>query len=85
MLFELKAGDSSKNQVELFEDENHKPIVRFHDSWNNALVFSFMFWTSDFFGVERVKSQLRYKIFHSFRKNKISISFPQMDVHIIQF
>lgn len=71
-------------QEELLKDEDHMPDVRFHDFGDSALIFYLMFWTTDIFRVEHVKSQLRYKIFNAFRKNNISIPFPQRDIHIIQ-
>lgn len=74
----------SEQQEELIKDESHKPFVRFQDFGDSALLFYLMFRTSDIFRVEQVKSQLRYKIFKAFRENKITIPFPQRDVHIIQ-
>ena len=74
----------SEDQKELIKDENHKPYVRFQNFGDSSLVFCLMFWTNDIFHAEQVKSELRYKIFKAFRENKITIPFPQRDVHIIQ-
>lgn len=74
----------AEQQEELIREEPHKPDVRFQDFGNSALIFLLMFWTKDIFIVEQVKSDLRYKIFKAFKENKITIPFPQRDVHIIQ-
>ena len=77
----LRCGEE---QVELLRDDPYKPFVRFQDFGDSALIFYLMFWTSDIFRVEQVKSQLRYKIIKSFRENGITIPFPQRDVHFIK-
>lgn len=74
----------SEEQKELIKDENHKPYVRFQNFGESSLLFCLMFWTKDIFHAEQVKSELRFKIFKAFRENKITIPFPQRDVHIIQ-
>lgn len=74
----------AEQQEELIREEPHQPDVRFQDFGNSALIFLLMFWTKDIFIVEQVKSDLRYKIFKAFKENKITIPFPQRDVHIIQ-
>lgn len=76
--------ECAAQQEELIKEEPHLPSVRFQDFGNSALIFLLMFWTSDIFIVEQVKSDLRYKIFKAFRENKVTIPFPQRDVHIIQ-
>ncbi len=68
---------------ELIKTEDHKPLVRFSDFGDSALIFYLMFWTKDIFHVEQIKSEIRYKIFQSFRENKVVIPFPQRDVHMI--
>ncbi len=74
----------STRQEELLIDEQHKPFVRFHDFGDNALIFYLMFWTTDIFRAEHVKSELRYKMIKAFREQGIQIPFPQRDIHIIQ-
>ena len=58
------------------------PGVRFQNFGDSSLVFLLMFWTSDIFPVEQIKSEMRYKIFKAFRENNVVIPFPQRDVHI---
>ncbi|WP_418263052.1 mechanosensitive ion channel family protein [Flavobacterium faecale] len=58
-----------------------KPFVRLTNFGNSSLDFAVIFWTGNVFRVERVKSELRIKIFHLFKENKITIPFPQSVIH----
>lgn len=64
--------------------ESPKPFVRFVDFGSSSLDFQLFFWTAETFGVENIKSNLRFRIDNEFRKNDIRIPFPQTDVHIMQ-
>lgn len=64
--------------------KNPKPFVIFEDFGDSALLFSLNFFISDSFSDPRIKSELRYKIDAAFRKNNVTIPFPQRDVHIFQ-
>jgi len=59
-----------------------KPFVRFKDFGNSSLDFQLFFWSTETFQVENIKSDIRYEIDAAFRKNQITIPFPQRDVHI---
>lgn len=59
-----------------------KPFIRFTDFGESSLNFSVLFWCDDVFRVESLKSELRVKIFELFKANKITIPFPQRDIHI---
>ncbi|GEQ86850.1 hypothetical protein ULMS_23580 [Patiriisocius marinistellae] len=59
-----------------------KPFVLFEDFGDSALVFSVLFFLNDSFADPRIKSEIRFRIDNLFRENKISIPFPQRDVHI---
>ncbi len=61
-----------------------KPFVQFDDFGDSALLFSVHFYITDSFGDPRIKSEVRYKIDAEFRKNAVTIPFPQRDVHIFQ-
>ncbi|WP_405410061.1 mechanosensitive ion channel family protein [Maribacter sp. Asnod1-A12] len=61
-----------------------KPFVIFEDFGDSALVFAVNFYITDSFTDPRVKSEVRYKIDSEFRKHKISIPFPQRDIHLYQ-
>ena len=58
-----------------------KPVVLFKDFGNSSLDFELLFYTVETFHVEFIKSELRYKIDAAFRRNNITIPFPQRDVH----
>ncbi len=58
------------------------PFVRFLNFGNSSLDFQLFFWTERSFEVENIKSDLRFEINQAFRENKITIPFPQRDVHI---
>lgn len=59
-----------------------KPFVRFTDFGNSSLDFELIFWTNNIFGMENVKSEIRFKIDEAFRSNNITIPFPQRTVWI---
>lgn len=61
-----------------------KPFVQFDDFGDSALMFSIHFYLTDSFGAPRIKSEMRYKIDSEFRKDDITIPFPQRDIHIYQ-
>ena len=59
-----------------------EPFVRFNNFGDSSLDFQLFFWTRKAFRVENIKSDLRFMIDMEFRKNKITIPFPQTDVHL---
>jgi len=73
----LKVAEDNK-------DITHDPkaFVRFQDFGNSSLDFQLFFWTTRSFEVENIKSDLRFAIDKKFRENKITIPFPQHDLHI---
>ena len=56
------------------------PMVKFLDFGSSSIDFELQFYSYEFFRIEFVKSDLRYKILELFRKNDIEIPFPQTDV-----
>ncbi|ETN95205.1 Mechanosensitive ion channel [Zhouia amylolytica] len=64
--------------------EKPGPIVFFEDFGDSALMFGLYFYTDDTFNEPRIKSDIRYKIDKLFRENKVTIPFPQRDVHLFQ-
>ena len=73
----LKAAEEHKKIA-----KDPKPVVMFTDFGNSSLDFKLHFWTADTFWVEIIKSDLRYSINKKFIDNKVTIPFPQRDVHI---
>lgn len=61
---------------------NPEPFVRFIDFADSALSFELLFWTNNVFRVENIKSELRFAIDDEFRKENITIPFPQRTVHL---
>ena len=59
-----------------------KPFVRFKNFGESSLEFQLLFWTTDTFSVENIKSQIRYKINAAFKVQGVQIPFPQRDIHI---
>lgn len=69
--------------------ENHsdvliapKPFVRFTDFGDNALVFDLLYFSTEYFRCEDIKSDLRFAIDRAFREHEIAIPFPQRDMWI---
>ncbi|WP_037315389.1 mechanosensitive ion channel family protein [Salegentibacter sp. Hel_I_6] len=72
----IKCAKENSNIV-----ESPEPFVLFEDFGDSSLVFSLHFYVTDSFVDPKIKSQLRFKIDEEFRKNNITIPFPQRDVH----
>jgi len=58
------------------------PTVLFKDFGESALIFELRFWSKDTFQIEAVQSEVRFLIDERFRKEGITIPFPQRDLHI---
>ncbi|WP_394354349.1 mechanosensitive ion channel family protein [Winogradskyella vidalii] len=63
---------------------NPEPSVLFNEFGDSALNFKLVFTVDDSFTAHLTKSEIRFEIDRLFRENKISIPFPQRDIHIIQ-
>ncbi|RMA58075.1 mechanosensitive ion channel family protein [Ulvibacter antarcticus] len=93
--FRIEIGVSYGSDVELVikilqESAKEHPEVndeklieaRLVNFGNSSLDFQVLFYSSTIFGSDRMKSDIRRIINKKFIKNKITIPFPQMDVHI---
>ncbi len=58
------------------------PFVRFLNFGESSLDFELHFWSEEVWRIEFVKSRMRFEIDQKFRKNKVSIPFPQRDLHL---
>lgn len=58
-----------------------KPFVQFIDFGDSALIFNLCFFINDSFIDPGIKSDIRFTIDALFRENKVTIPFPQRDVH----
>ncbi len=56
------------------------PTVQFRDFGDSSLDFILFFWSKEYILIEKIKSEIRYEIDAEFRKNKVSIPFPQRDL-----
>lgn len=59
------------------------PMVRFTDFGSSSLDFELLFWTRSEADIYNIKSDLRFKIEAEFRRNRITIPFPQQDIHLV--
>ncbi len=62
--------------------EPGEPIVIFSDFGDSALIFKIIFTIDDGFERFLIQSDIRFEIDRLFRKNNITIPFPQRDVHM---
>ena len=49
---------------------------------NSSLDFQVLFYSENIFGIDRIKSDIRRTINKKFAENKVTIPFPQMDLHL---
>ena len=73
--------DSVKNIEGVVNPET--VLVLFEDFGDSSLNFSVYFYVENGMKSPRIQSNIRFKIDELFRQNKISIPFPQRDIHII--
>ena len=73
----LRVADS---QMEL--STQPKPSVQFTGFGDSSLDFKLHFYTRNFWEIERIKSDLRFKIFAALKKAEIEIPFPQTDLWV---
>lgn len=60
----------------------YEPFVRFLRFGDSSLDFEVHFWSDEVFLIEDVLSDMRFEIDEAFRKNGVTIPFPQRDLHI---
>lgn len=59
-----------------------EPSIRLSEFADSGIIITVMFWCSEVFRVENIKSEIRVSIFKALRKHNITIPFPQRDIHI---
>ncbi len=64
--------------------KNPPPLVLFKNFGDSSLDFQLIFTLNNSFEAVIPKSDIRFEIDKRFKENKISIPFPQRDVHIFQ-
>ena len=60
------------------------PLVLFNDFCDSSLNFKLVFTVKDSFTMVELASNLRFEIDRLFREHKVTIPFPQRDVHLFQ-
>jgi len=75
----LKEIDKIKG---LKKGKDAEPFVRFIEMSDSSLNFKAYFWMEDYMERWRAKDEANTLIYDALNKNKISIPFPQMDVHL---
>jgi len=74
--------DATKNHPDVLHDEGFEPLVRFIDFGDNGLKFMCIFWVDEVMNQWKVMSDIRSEIDAEFRKENITIPFPQRTVWI---
>ena len=69
------------NHKDVLNDKEFSPSVRLSNFGNSSLDFQLIFYSFNLFRIESVKSKLRFHILEAFRKNNITIPFPQHVIH----
>lgn len=67
----------------LYVVKEPKPVVLFEDFADSSLNFSLYFYVDNGMNSPGIQSDLRFRIDAAFRENKVSIPFPQRDIHVI--
>lgn len=93
--FQISIGVAYSSDVQLVSSlliqaaQNHDkvlkhptPKVMFKDFGSSSLDFDLHFYSMEFFRIELVKSDIRFKIIELFRQHDIEIPFPQNDVWV---
>lgn len=69
------------NNKDVLIDKEFYPSVRLSNFGDSSLDFQLIFYSFNLFRIESVKSKLRFFILDAFRKNNITIAFPQRVIH----
>ncbi len=91
--FQVNVGVAYNSDVELVSSlllqaaqehqavlESPSPRVQFNDFGSSSLDFILYFYSQEYFPIEFIKSDLRYRIHQLFRQHHIEIPFPQRDL-----
>ncbi len=63
-------------------EKTPEPIARFSDFGESSLDFELLFFCKKMFDGEFIRSDIRVAIDEKFRKNNVTIPFPQRDLHL---
>ena len=62
--------------------QDPEPIARIIDFADSAIVFELLYWTRDIFFMDNHKADIRWNVAEEFRKQGVTIPFPQRTVHM---
>jgi small-conductance mechanosensitive channel len=62
--------------------KSKKPFVRLLNFGQDGLEMDLVFWADQNLYIERLKSDIRFKIDEALRANNISVPYPQTDIHL---
>jgi len=71
--------ESALEHPDIYDKESIE--ARLVDFGNSSLDFQLLFFSTNIFRINKVKSEIRRIINRKFAENKITIPFPQMDLH----
>ncbi len=74
-LLEESAAEHPQNK------EDTTPVARLIDFGESSLDFELLFFSDELFRIEQVTSDMRRTIDRKFRENRVTIPFPQRDLH----
>ncbi len=93
--FKIHVGVAYGSDIPLVErlmveaTNNHENVlkepatsVQFKNFGDSSLDFELLFFSTEFFGIDQVKSDIRFNIERLFRENGVEIPFPQRDVWV---
>ena len=63
------------------DDPTRKPLVRFQEFGNSSLDFALVIWIKNVIKIRQINSDLHHQVFKKLSDEKITIAFPQRDVH----
>ncbi|MGY5351661.1 mechanosensitive ion channel family protein [Wenyingzhuangia sp. IMCC45533] len=94
-LFKIKVGVAYGSDVNLVIAtlkecaNNHPEVIKtestnvfFTDFGSSSLDFMLLFYTTNIFGAEKIKSDIRIRIAKAFEEKDITVPFNQLDIHI---
>jgi small-conductance mechanosensitive channel len=66
---------------QVIKNSSYTPFVRFTNFGTSSLDFELFFWSENLFKIENTKSDIRFAISDSFKKNNITVPFTQLVIH----
>ena len=71
------------NDIE-HDDPTRLPLVRFQEFADSTLNFALVVWIKNVIKIRQINSDLHHQVFDKLAMEKITIAFPQRDVHLYE-